>query len=335
MQVVLESLKIPVSEHSTDEPVNVFSKRLACEDIEVDTSFVFGSSFLQIFIIHGTEETGFMIRISHAQYDGISFPAILRQLEMQYENKEITPSAPFSSFIQYQADSKVKNVQYWRNVLQGSWLTTLPAPAAGSKPKFIKQAVNLSSRSPDITMATLLTASWAHVLAQHLGKDDITFGGVVSGRTVDLPDVEQIMGPTYQYMPLRVKWQPGWTVKDLLDGVRDQFLEGSRHATLGFQEISDNCTSWSPTIPFYSSIVHHHDIEYFDKVPFAGTECGVDYTNPHPETPSPTRVVSYTEAGETFVGIAADEERLDFWQARLDELAAAIEGFVNDPTALI
>ncbi|KAJ5310531.1 uncharacterized protein N7443_002992 [Penicillium atrosanguineum] len=335
MQVVLKSLKVPVSEHKIDGPVDDFCKKLASEDIEVNTSFVFGSSFLHLFIIHGAEETGFMIRISHAQYDGISFPEILRQLEMQYDHKEIPPLAPFSNYIQYQSDSKIENIQYWRNVLQGSWLTTLPAPAVGSKAKFIKRAANLSARSPDTTMATLLTASWARVLAQYLGKDDITFGSVVSGRTVDLPGVERIMGPTYQYMPLRVKFQPGWTVKDLLEGVRNQFLEGSRHATLGFQEISDNCTSWSPTIPFFSSIVHHHDIEYFDKIPFAGTECGVDYTNPHPEPPSPTRIVSYTEAGETFVGIEADEERMDFWKARLEELAVAIEGFVRDPTAVV
>jgi hypothetical protein len=143
------------------------------------------------------------------------------------------------------------------------------------------------------------------------------------------------MGPTYQYMPLRVKFESGSSVKNLLSGVRDQFLEGSRHATLGFQEISDNCTSWSPTIPFFSSIVHHHDIEYFDTIPFAGTECGVDYTNPHPEAADPIRVTSYTEGGKTFVGIAADEERGVFWEERLSELASVIEGLVNDPEALI
>ncbi|KAJ5178892.1 hypothetical protein N7492_002102 [Penicillium capsulatum] len=335
LQVVLESITLEVTEHNAEGSLKEACTKLAEDDITVDSSFDFGTSFLRLFVVRHGEETGLMIRISHAQYDGISFPGLLRQLEMKYDGKYLEPGAPFSTFIQYQAESKIENIQYWRNVLQGSWLTTLPPAQTGSKPKFIKKTVDVSQRSPDITMATLLTGSWARVLAQHLDTSDITFGGVVSGRAIDLPGVDQIMGPCYQYMPLRVKFQSGWIVKDLLDGVRHQFLEGSRHATLGFQEISDNCTSWSPAIPFFSSIVHHHDIEYFDTMPFADTECGVDYSNPHPESPNPTRVVSYTEAGFTYVGIAADEERLQFWEARLDELARAMEDLVRDSSSVI
>lgn len=335
LQVVLHSLEVPVSGKSTDTSVKDCCINLARSDIKRESDFIFGNTFLRLFIIHGAEENGFMIRISHAQYDGISFPELLCQLELRFQGKRIEPSASFANFIQYKTDTRVENIQYWRSVLQGSRLTALPPASKEGIPKFIKKAVDLSARSANVTMATLLAASWALVLSQHLGIDDITIGGVVSGRTIDLPSVHQIMGPCYQYMPLRVKFQSGWTVRDLLDSVRDQFLEGSRHATLGFQEISDNCTSWSPAIPFFSSIVHHHDIEYFDTIPFAGTECGVDYLSPQPEPPSPVRVTSYTEKGVTYVGIAADEERQEFWEARLSELARAIESFVKDPSAIL
>ncbi|CAG7931910.1 unnamed protein product [Penicillium olsonii] len=334
LQVVLDELVIPVSEHVTDGPVEDFCKKLAKDDIEIDSSFELGKPSLGLFAVQGPEENGFMIRISHAQYDGISFPEILRQLELQYQGEEIGSSPSFSTFIQYQNDAKPDNITYWRSTLQGSRLTTLPEPES-TKTTFIKKQVDMRARSPDTTMATLLTASWARVLSQHLSIQDITFGGVVSGRTVDVPDIDKIMGPTYQYMPLRVKFESGMSVKTLLDGVRDQYLEGSRHATLGFQEISDNCTSWSPLLSFFSSIIHHHDIEYFDSIPFAGSEARVDYINPHPEPTSPTRVVSYTEKGETFVGIEADEERLEFWEERLGELGAVIEGFVNEPEATL
>lgn len=330
LQVVLKDLKIEASESTTEEPISEFCKKLAKDDIEDDTSFNLGKSSLKLFLTHGISQNALTIRISHAQYDGISFPEILRQLELQYENKELDqPSAPFHKYIQYQSESRLENIQYWREALQGSWLTSLPPAKPTSTPQFIKKEVDLSSRSPDTTMATLLTTAWARVLSTHLNTNDVTFGGVVSGRTVDQIDVDRIMGPTYQYMPLRVKFNSE-SVTDLLSSVRDQFLEGSRHATLGFQEISDNCTSWSPTIPFFSSIVHHHDIEYFDSIPFAGTECGVDYTNPHTEAADPIRVTSYTEGGRTFVGIAADDERGEFWGERLSELASVIEGLVRE-----
>jgi amino acid adenylation domain-containing protein len=335
LQVVLESLFVSASEHKTDEPMEWYCKSLAKKDIEIDSFFEYGQSSLGLFSIQGPEENGLMIRISHAQYDGISFPELLRQLDLQYQGKEIAPSPPFSNFIQYQSDARLENIAYWRDMLQGSRLTTLPEPEPSTKTTFIKKTVDMSTRSPDATMATLLTASWARVLSQHLNVQDITFGGVVSGRTIDVPGIDKIMGPTYQYMPLRIKCESGMRVKTLLDTIRDQYLEGSRHATLGFQEISDKCTSWSPLVSFFSSIVHHHDTEYFDDMPFAGSEVRVDYTNPHPEPATPTRVVSYTEGGETFVGIEADEERLQFWEERLEELAVAIEGLVKEPEATI
>jgi amino acid adenylation domain-containing protein len=334
LQVVLQDLVLPVSEHNTDDPIDVYCKDLAKDDIKIDSSFKLGKTSLGLFVVRGADENGLMIRISHAQYDGISFPELLRQLEMQYEDKAIPSSPPFSTFVQYQADSRLGNIAYWCDMLQGSRLTSLPPSQPAAPTAFIKKAVDVSARSPNTTMATLLTASWARVLAQHLNTEDITLGGVVSGRTVDVPDVDRIVGPTYQYMPLRIKFEPGLTGKGLMDSVRDQYLESSRHATLGFQEISDNCTSWSPNATFYPSIVHHHDIEYFDSIPFAGSEARVDYTNPHPEPASPTRVVSYTEAGETFVGIVADEENLVFWEERLEELAVAMESFVTELAAL-
>lgn len=334
LQVVLESLVISASAHSTDGPVDEYCKSIAKEDVEIGSSFEHGKSSLGLFTIKGAEQNAFMIRISHAQYDGISFPEILRQLELQYQEKEIGPSPPFSAFIQHQSNARLDNITYWCNILQGSRLTSLPEPKS-TVTNFIKRPVDMRSRSPDTTMATLLTASWARVLSQHLSTQDITFGGVVSGRTVDVADIDKIMGPTYQYMPLRVKFIAGMSVQNLLDSVRDQYLEGSRHATLGFQEMSDNCTSWSPLVSFFPSVVHHHDIEYFDSMPFAGSEAQVDYTNPHPEPVSPIRVVSYTENGETFVGIEADEGRSEFWEERLSELARIIEGFVKHPEATV
>lgn len=332
MQVVVEDMSTSVSEHCTDEPLDTFCKTLAAENIRIDSSFAFGAQYLHLFTVQGSEGNALMIRISHAQYDGISFPELLRQLEMRYRGMEITPSAPFSSYIQYQSDSRVENINYWRNTLQGSSPTEIaPLAESNSKTAFIKKSIDVSGRSPDITVATLLTAGWAKVMAQLLGISDIAFAGIVSGRNVDLSGVDAMMGPCYQYMPVRVKFEPGWTATHLLNHVRDQYLEGSQHATLGFQEILDECTNWPPTTPFFASFVNHLDIEYFDTLPFANTQCRVDYTNPDPEPPTPPRVVSFLELGKTHIGIEADEERREFWETRLDELAHAIEQFVKSP----
>ncbi|KAH7127879.1 hypothetical protein B0J13DRAFT_588601 [Dactylonectria estremocensis] len=333
LQVVLENLALPFSELTTEEPVDAFCKKLAEEDIANDAAFALGASFLHLFVVQGKAEKALMIRISHAQYDGVSLPELLRQLELRYRGEDVPASAPFTSYLQHLQDKRADNLSFWRGVLDGSSPTEIITPAEPSaQTAFMTKPVDVSARSPDTTFAMLLSAAWAKVMATHLGVDDVTFGNIVSGRNVELEGVDGVMGPCYQYMPVRVRFEPGWTATRLLDVVRGQYLEGSQRATVGFDELKQEL-SWSPS--FYGSFVNHLDKEFFDAVPFAGTSCRVDYSIPHPEPATPPRVVSFVEGGATFVGIEADEERRPFWEARLEELAAAVEAFVTSPEAVL
>ncbi|KAG6074186.1 NRPS protein [Claviceps sp. LM84 group G4] len=337
LQVVLRALTISVSEHKCplEEDVDQFARTLAEQDIEVDSSFQYGHSFVHLFVLRqdSKEEGSLMLRMSHAQYDGVSLPELLKQLHMHYLQEDISPSAPFANYLQHMKTFEDKHMGYWKKQLAGSSLSQIITPAnpATSTTRFFTKAVNLSGRSPDVTFATLLTASWAALLARHLSTTDVTFAGIVSGRNVNMSDIETIMGPCYQYMPLRIKFQASWTAKDLLQHVRDVYLEGSAHATLGFSRIATHCANWDPAVPFYPSFVNSLDQGYFDTMPFGEGQCRVDYTNPHPEPATPPRVVAFTEGGESRVGIEADAEREDFWQARLEELVATMERFVGEP----
>ncbi|KAF4996410.1 hypothetical protein FDECE_12446 [Fusarium decemcellulare] len=336
LQVVLDDLKVPVTEQTIEGSIDDASKQLAEADVAVDASFAFGTSFIHLFVLRGEKENAFMIRISHAQYDGVSLPELLRQLELRYRGEEVPSSAPFTTYLEHVQSTKSDNVNFWRKTLDGSSHTEIISAAdASSTTAFMTKDVDISGSSPDTTLAMLLTAGWAKVLSQYLNVSDVTFGGIVSGRDVDIEGVDGIMGPCYQYMPVRVKFEANWTAKQLLDYVRNQSLEGSQRATLGFQEILQECTSWPSSTPFYGSFTNHLNKEFFDSIPFAGTQCRVDYTIPHPEPATPPRVVSFVENGKTQVGIEADEERREFWEARLAELALVVEGFVKNPEALI
>ncbi|KAF4975480.1 hypothetical protein FZEAL_7743 [Fusarium zealandicum] len=336
LQVVLEDMKAPVTEKNIEGPIDSACKELATEDVGVDAAFAFGAPFLHLFILRGEKENALMIRVSHAQYDGVSLPELLRQLELRYRGLEIPESTPFTSFLQSVENTKSDNVNFWRKTLQGSSLTEIVPPAdPSSKTAFMTKAVDVSGSSPDNTFAMLLTAAWAKVQAQFLSVSDVTFGSIVSGRDVDIAGADSIMGPCYQYMPVRVKFESDWTATQLLEFVRTQYLEGSQRATLGFQDIVQECTSWPSSTNFYGSFVNHLNREFFDSIPFAGTQCRVDYIIPTPEPPAPPRVVSFVEFGKTHVGIEADEDRREFWEARLEELAAVVEGFVKNPQALV
>ncbi|KAM0559936.1 hypothetical protein ACHAPJ_003887 [Fusarium lateritium] len=336
LQVVLNDLTVPVTEQTIEGSIDDAAKQLAESDVNNSADLAFGSSFIRLFVLRGDKENAFMIRISHAQYDGVSLPELLRQLELRYRGLEIPSSEPFETYIQHLSSVKSQNVDFWRKTLEGSSYTEI-APAADSHKKtaFMTKDVDISGSSPDTTHAMLLTAGWAKVLSQYLNVSDVTFGGIVSGRDVDVSGIDTIMGPCYQYQPVRVKFEPNWTAAQLLDFVRNQSLEGSQRATLGFQEVLKECTNWPADTPFYGSFTNHLNKEFFDSIPFAGTQCRVDYSIPHPEPATPPRVVSFVENNKTQIGIEADEERREFWEARLEELASVIEGFVKNPQALV
>jgi hypothetical protein len=260
----------------------------------------------------------------------------LRQLELRYRGLEIPASEPFETYIQHLSTVKPQNVEYWRKNLEGSSYTEIASAAEPQqKTAFMTKDVDISGASPHTTHAMLLTAGWAKVLSQHLNASDVTFGGIVSGRDVDVAGIDTIMGPCYQYQPVRVKFEQNWTASQLLDYVRSQSVEGSQHATLSFQEVLKECTDWPADTPFYGSFTNHLNKEFFDSIPFAGTKCRVDYSIPHPEPATPPRIVSFVENGRTQIGIEADEERREFWEARVEELARVVEGFVKNPNDLI
>ncbi|KAF9774131.1 Non-ribosomal peptide synthetase [Fusarium sp. DS 682] len=336
LQVVLDDLKVPVTEQNVTGSIDEAAKQLAESDINNSTDLTLGNSFIRLFILRGETENAFMIRISHAQYDGVSLPELLRQLELRYRGLEIPSSEPFETYIQHLSSVKPQNVDFWRKTLEGSSYTEIaPAAEPQKKTAFMTKDVDISGASPDTTHAMLLTAGWAKVLSQYLNISDVTFGGIVSGRDVDVAGIDTIMGPCYQYQPVRVKFEPNWTASQLLDHVRSQSVEGSQHATLSFQEVLKECTAWPADTPFYGSFTNHLNKEFFDSIPFAGTKCRVDYSIPHPEPATPPRVVSFVENGRTQIGIEADEERREFWEARVEELARVIEGFVKNPNDLI
>ncbi|KAK4862314.1 hypothetical protein LT330_003452 [Penicillium expansum] len=107
-----------------------------------------------------------------------------------------------------------------------------------------------SQHSVLITVATLPTAACALCLARRLSLDDVIFGEVVSGRNIGLPNADAIVGPLWQYIPVRVKSADEWSAMDLLRKL----------------SIKD-CTDWPETVDWFDSVVHQ-DVEHVEGLSF-------------------------------------------------------------------
>ena len=327
LQVVIEDLESPVAMHQAEGDLEKYVTEL-CK-AEIESEFKLGSSFLKISHVEGTEGECLIIGLSHAQYDGNSLPMVLRDLEALYSGSKVEKSEPFLAYMAQIGDDGVqtKAISYWRNLLSGSTLSVLEGTSVQPTDKAIFQTkpVDISQRPEEITTANLLTAAWSLVLARRLQKPDVTFGGITSGRNIDLANVEHVMGPCYQFTPIRVAFEQGWTAMDLLNFVQRQSAASSAYDFLGFEKISKSCTEWSSEAQFFDSIVHHQDFEDFDTMPFAGGSARVEILNPHGDAAYPMKVVSFVRDGQTCVGVVGSERDVAFVDSSLDELAATVE----------
>ncbi|KAL2174014.1 non-ribosomal peptide synthetase [Thermothelomyces heterothallicus CBS 202.75] len=201
--------------------------------VESEAAFRLGSPMVHFFLVEAEEEEDeeevgrrrrrgrrecLVICLSHALYDGVSLPALLRDLDGLYTSGAAntpspTPSAPFSSYLARARAEPARSeaLAYWKTLLAGASLSVLPGQttttttatsSSSSRAIFHFNPVPSSSStttttnddSPVATTATLLTAAWALVLARRLRSPDVTFGAVTSGRAAEAVTVPVAAG---------------------------------------------------------------------------------------------------------------------------------------------
>jgi hypothetical protein len=100
------------------------------------------------------------------------------------------------------------------------------------------------SREIDATLTTVLFAAWALLLSAANDKNDVVFGAAFSGRPAELDDVEDIVGPFVNDVPVRVKIEPDQTVLDMLRALRLRQFEITQHQQTPLETIQE-CSSIS------------------------------------------------------------------------------------------
>lgn len=264
-QVVLRKLQPDFSVHETDDLVK-FTTSLQQKDRQDGPRL--GESYLQFTIAKERDSSRhrIIIRMSHAQYDGVCMPAIFAALQSGYDYQSI-PSVPaFSSYVRDAARRTTDDhYTYWERLLKRSAMTEIvhrrgPNYRRGSEIVSLKRIVNLASlASIAITPATIIKGAWSLVLAQMTAGSDVIFGNVISGRNASVQGIERIVGPCVNLIPVRVEFQSEWKVLDLLQHLQSQQISNMPYESLGFREIIKHCTEW-PDWTNFSTVCQHQNI---------------------------------------------------------------------------
>ncbi|KAI1276858.1 peptide synthetase [Xylaria sp. FL0933] len=330
--VILETLTVATDQYNIEGDLDSFAHKLC--DLDIQTCMPLGSSFVKFFFIQGeTDHSCLIIRISHAQYDEICLTGLLHQLAALYEGQPTRNSAPFSSFVYHAVQNGIpQSIPYWRELLQGSSLTVLrpDLPLTSKTPAAITRTVDIAARLKDITIATLPTAAWALCLARRLSLRDVVFGEVVSGRNIDLPNADAVMGPTWQYVPVRVKFEDGWAGVDLLEYVQYQHIASAQHECMGLTEIVRECTEWPETVDWFDSVVHQ-DVYHVEELKFGSADCRLETVYPHLEPLKEWKVQAFVKGDSLTLEIVTFRDWLSVAEELLDELEVIMTSLVKRP----
>ncbi|KAJ5874498.1 Nonribosomal peptide synthetases (NRPS) [Penicillium soppii] len=216
-----------------------------------------------------------LVRISHAQYDGISLRILYRDLMTAYAGKDLVQGTDFPDYMRVRcAQGTSKSFDYWRKVLDGATMPTLwqPRPGPPGCLSLHMQDIQLPLPPTGITRATLLMSAWAWVLAVITGRSDVVFGYVSSGRDVPLDGANDFIGSAVTTVPLRLIIQRSWSIADFLWAIQMQRISNAQYEVVDFEDIVLQSTSWSAGTQL-DSVFSYEDFGASSEILLEGIHC--------------------------------------------------------------
>lgn len=236
----------------------------------VDTREImaYGGQLTRYALVEERGRAWFVWTIHHALYDGWCLPKYLEVVSGFYhrDRQSMHDITPFRNFIRYSQSSFNKDTSsaFWRSALDGASSPQFPRlPSTTYEPRIngsvTVRAVVLDRTMPHITIAMLVQAAWALVVAQHTASTDVIFGTVVTGRNVPLAGIDSIAGPTLATTPARIHVDYETSIGSFLDMLRERATAMMPHEQDGLQRIKQSSEDARNACDFQTILVIQPD----------------------------------------------------------------------------
>ncbi len=171
-----------------------------------------------------------LLSLHHALYDGQSFDMMMEDLRLRYNNQSVPRRTAFKSLLQHISAQDVSSQKlFWNQYLAGSHPMRIGTNKAVEEDysqsinqmlKIDLSQVRLLANNLGVTLATLTQSLFAIILSRRIGRADILFGSVLSGRSVPIPGTESIMAPCITTIPQRIQFQSNDNLSQLVRQVQ-------------------------------------------------------------------------------------------------------------------
>ncbi|KAJ1661083.1 Nonribosomal peptide synthetase [Dispira simplex] len=235
LQVVTRDTRFPWTKIRNWDDVGITSEfdymhQQYQKGIDITSGVLFGFTVKML----GKNSFRLNLLMHHALLDGWSSGIMLKDLKTLLSESEVlninTPYAQFRDFVKhyYQNDLSISQ-DFWTRYLDGAHQAThliLPRPTQSLQHRAVHEhrTVLTSDISQlqhllapvGVTLYSLVKATWALVLSRCTGELDVVFANTVSGRSLDVPGVESMVGCLINTLPCRIVVDENSSVVDFL-----------------------------------------------------------------------------------------------------------------------
>lgn len=290
LQVTLKTLRPEIDLHESQEDMTVTMERIFLATLEEPV--VLGKSFLSFKIIRTATSARLLMRLSHAQFDGLSWTPFVRDLAAAYGDQPLPDPIEYSSFLRHTESQRATSAQYWRSLLDGAEPTsvvhvTTPPRYTDKGVMHAEQTVPPFKALEGLTPATVFNAAVALLLLRQsrTGSEDVTFGRLTSGRAGLGAEYQNLIGPCLNLLPVRIRFQTqressaslllsgdGDGDGDVLQSVHRQYIDAIPHETMALDDIIRDCTNWQTSFTRFPVITQYLSHEEGTEAEGAGGE---------------------------------------------------------------
>ncbi|CAG8355140.1 unnamed protein product [Penicillium salamii] len=206
--------------------------------------FQFGKPFIKYAILlHSDGSWDVAIKMNHAAYDG----TLLRTFDDHFAAIRHGVAIPshgefkdFANFI-FQSD-KDESLRFWADTMKGkhyTWPQAENPKITGAIRDIMPRNLEPVARAQGVTVPILFQAAYQLWLCRASGRNDVSFDYLLSGRNVDMVDVDPqtINGTLANFLPVRAQIDPQTALSDYLETVQDIFWGITEHGDVGLHEI--------------------------------------------------------------------------------------------------
>lgn len=199
----------------------------------------------------------------HALLDGWCLPILFRELFRAYSSyangkmPEVHIRRPYQDYIQWLRQQDHKQAElFWKETLAGfETLTTilgheqLIERAAGDSANWSDETVQLPVETTmrlqaacqrlKVTMNTLVQAAWGLLLGLYSSETDVVFGATVSGRPASLAGVEEMIGPFFNSIPVRIRLTDTMNLQQWLTEIQRRQAKARQYEHVSTNQLCD------------------------------------------------------------------------------------------------